>query len=150
MIIARRIADGIYAHFPIRFTEWIMIWPALGMGMALFFQTDMFTTSPSYETVGRWADEGTWSTAVLICAIVRLLALIVNGTFRSFRYSPHLRLLASVVGMLFWSQFTVGFLSAALFGAGAWSGVVAYSTMLIMEFANFYRSQVDCLRAKRH
>lgn len=148
MIVVRRITDGIYAHFPIRFTEWIMAWPSIGMGLALTLQDDMFQTSPSYATVANWADESVWAMMVLICASVRLLALIVNGTFRSFRYSPHVRLTASLVGMLFWSQFAIGFLSAAIYGQGALSAVVAYSTLLVMEFANFYRSLVDVLRTK--
>lgn len=150
MIIVRRITDGISAHFPIRFTEWIMVWPTVFMGIALWLQADMFETAPSYHKVAQWADESTWATMVLICAVVRLLALVVNGTFHSFRYSPHFRLVASLVGMAFWSQFTVGFLNAAVFYGGSWSEVVAYSTMLVMEFANFYRSLVDALRVKRH
>lgn len=145
-IVLRRIRDGVVNHFPIRVSEWIMIYPTIGMGIALKTQPDMFNTSPSFASIASWADEITLAAIVLACAAIRLVALIVNGTFQGFGISPHLRLFAAVVGLIFWSQFTFGFLDAALFKGGAWSGVIAYSTLMIIEMTNAFRSWVDVLR----
>ena len=149
MIVVRRIHEGVLAHLPIRISEWLMAYPAACMGLALMMQPTMFATSPSFGAIERLGDEAFWTTLVLLCAVVRLIALTVNGTFENFKYSPHLRLAASAVGIAFWSQFTLGFLMSALFEHGAWSAVVAYSTFCLAELANIYRSWVDVTKARK-
>ncbi len=144
-----RITRGIAAHFPIRLTEWLMAWPALAMGAVLILQPDMFGTSPSFATIAKWGSEALWACVVLACALLRLVALTVNGTFARFPYSPHLRALASITGLAFWSQYGLGFLAAAIFGDGAWSAPVAYSTLALAELANLYRSGSDIGRASK-
>ncbi|OWJ69298.1 hypothetical protein CDV50_18765 [Haematobacter massiliensis] len=143
MIVVRRLREGIVAHFPIRFSEWLMLFPAVAMGIALRFQQDMFSLTPSFAAVARWGDETFWAVLLLGCGAMRLLALVVNGTFAGFRWSPHLRALASVAGALTWAQFAVGILSAAVFEGGTWSGVVMYSTMLLAEIVNLARASGD-------
>ena len=148
-MIIQQIRTGIRAHWHIRLSEWIMVYPAALMGAALLLQPAMFSTSPSFDTVAGWGPQARWSVFVLACAVVRLVALVVNGTFESFRYSPHLRLLASVAGIAFWSQFTLGFITSAWFDGGAWSGPIAYSTLCLCELANFYRSWKDIFAGMR-
>ena len=148
-MIVLRITRGIAAHFPVRLTEWAMLWPSLLMGLALVMQPTMFETSPSFVTLARWGDEIPWAVVVLSCSALRMTALTVNGTFESFRYSPHLRCVASIAGLAFWSQFCLGFLISAIFGDGAWSAPVAYSTLALLELANLYRSGSDIGRASK-
>ncbi|TFF20836.1 hypothetical protein E3C22_18280 [Jiella endophytica] len=142
-MIILRVYKGIADHFPMRFTEWVMMMPTFGMAAALHASPDMFAVSSSFGSLARWADEGTWGLIVLFCGVVRLAALTVNGTFKGFRFSPHLRFGASLVGIFFWSQWTLGFaLSWASLG-GAPSGIVAYGTFCAMELANLTRSGSD-------
>lgn len=149
MIVLRRITHGIYAHLPIRVTEWGMAWPALAMGLALKYQPDMFRTSPSFERLGAIATQETWAILVLICCLIRVVALTVNGTFAGFGYSPHMRLVASLAGLFFWSRYCLGFLDAALTNGGSWSAPAMYSTAVLFEVINSYRSWVDVLRGRR-
>lgn len=143
MIVVRSLGHGIRSHFQIRLTEWVMLYPAVFMAMALLLQPNMFETSKSYNVIAGWAQEGVWAIVVLLCAVIRLSALVVNGTFENFRFSPHLRLSAAVVSIIFWSQFTLGFLSAALFHGGAWSAPIIYSTVCLLELVNIYRTSAD-------
>lgn len=149
MLIVRRITRGVVDHLPIRVSEWVMVHPTLWMGTALMLQPDMFETSPSFAELARWADESVWSSIAILCAVVRFAALVVNGTFRGFTFSPHLRACASFAGVAFWSQFTLGFAAAAAHGEGAWSAVVAYSTLLLLELVNVHRSFADIGEAAR-
>lgn len=127
-----------------------MLFPAIGMGVALsVLQPDMFDTTPSFSTISRWGDESFWAFCVLVCATLRLVALVVNGTFDEFRYSPHMRLGASLVGILFWSQFTLGFISSWAAGLGSLSAVFAYSTFCLAELLNMTRSWSDIGRGSR-
>ena len=142
-MILLRTWHGIANHFPVRVSEWIMAYPALAMAAALRLQPDMFDLSPSFHALATWGDETSWSVVVLLCGTMRLVALTVNGTFHAFRYAPHLRILASVVCGLFWSQFCLGVMQAAVGGTGPWSGVVAYSTLALIELMNVYRGSAD-------
>jgi len=148
MIIVR-VASGIKAHWHIRATEWLMIYPAILFGVVLVYQPELFETSRSFEQVSRWASQETWAVGVLLCAAIRLFALTVNGTFKTFPYSPHLRLTATMFGIIFWSQYSLGLLAAALFNGGAWSGPVFLSTICLAELLNLYRSWSDIARGRK-
>lgn len=142
-MIFLRVKTGVTQHFHIRLSEWLMLVPSFGMWMAFTIQHDMFETSGSYMYLSSWGDEHVWASIFLIYGIVRASALVVNGTFELFPYSPHIRMLAAVFGALFWSQFSLGFLKAYLAGPGALSPVVAYTTLTIFELANVYRASKD-------
>lgn len=148
MIVIRRITHGMIDHFPQRVTEWGMAWPALGMGIALRMQPGMFQTSPSFSRLALVATQQTWALIVLLCCLARVIALVINGNFRTFPYTPHIRLAASLACLFFWSRYCLGFLDAALGHGGAWSGVIAYSTFVILELVNCYRSWLDVLRGR--
>lgn len=148
-MITLRLARGVASHFQIRLTEWLLLWPSAGMGVVLLWQKDLFEVSPSFSQLANWGDQYVWACVVLACAVVRVAALIVNGTFDSFRYSPHIRAGASLIAMFFWSQFCLGFLIAAMTGEGAWTAVPAYSTFILAELANLFRSGSDIGRLTR-
>lgn len=142
-MIIFRIYRGVADHFPVRVTEWVMLWPAIGMWAVFQVMPDMFTLSPSYSTLARWATEQTWSMVFSGCGLIRMAALTINGTFKGFAFSPHIRAVASVVGAAIWSQVSLGFLLAAVTGEGALSGVIGWSTMVLLEIMNTYRSWSD-------
>lgn len=148
-MIAVRVASGVKNHFHIRATEWGMLFPSVWMGVALIYQHNMFSTSPSFRILAGWAPEQIWALFVLVCALVRVIALVVNGTFQGFGISPHLRLMASIVGICFWSQYTLGFIVAATTGNGAWSAPIVYMTLCLFEILNITRSSADVFARKR-
>lgn len=148
-MIAVRVVGGMKSHFHIRATEWVMLYPTIWMGVAMIYQDRMFSTSPSFSVLSGWAGENIWALLVLICALLRLGALIVNGTFQGFGISPHLRLFASFAGTLFWSQFCLGLFVAAITSGGAWSAPIAYSTLILMEVLNITRSWSDVIARRR-
>lgn len=151
MIVLRRVAGGIRDHWDVRSSEWLMLYPAVGIGIALLAQPNMFASSPSFDTIARFnSDEGMWATLVLLCALLRLVALTVNGTFKSFPYSPHMRMAASLAGILFWSQWALGFVNSWLFDGGALTAVFAYSAFCLAELLNWSRSWADIGNKRRN
>jgi hypothetical protein len=138
-----KITTGIRQHFQIRLSEWLMVAPYFGLAWGMYVQPDMFDISASFIYLAQWADEATWGTLLFFCGIARLAALVVNGSFDRFKYSPHIRMAASLLGALFWSQFSLGFLQSYIAGIGAFSAVIAYGTFTVFELANFYRSSRD-------
>lgn len=143
MIVLRRVYDGVAGHFVIRASEWVMLWPAFGLWAVLHLDPDMFSTSPSFAVLADWADESTWALIIAGCGLARLFALTINGTFRGFVFSPHIRAAASLIGAAVWSQVSLGFLMAWLTAGGAPSGAIAWSTMVMLEIINTHRSWAD-------
>jgi hypothetical protein len=146
MALHIRIYRGIADHLVIRVSEWVMIWPTLGLWLALQIDNDMFSKSPSFDQLAAWATESQWSAIMGAAALCRLAALIINGTFKGFEFSPHIRLGASLVGLALWSQFCLGVLIAYLTKDGALSGVIAYSTLVLFELVNLGRSGFDVVK----
>lgn len=143
MIILRRVAGGVANHFKVRASEWVMLWPAFGLWATLIDDPQMFQTSPSYSVLASWFDETTWALLIAFSGVARLGALTVNGTFRGFVFSPHIRAGASLIGVAIWSQVSLGFLMAWLFAGGAASGFIGWSTMVLLEIINTHRSWID-------
>ncbi|WP_185982969.1 hypothetical protein [Aureimonas mangrovi] len=142
-MIVLRVYRGVADHFQIRLSEWMMLWPSFGLWLAFQVDPEMFSKSPSYAYLEAWATQNTWAAIVALAGLCRLMALTINGTFKGFAFSPHIRGFASLVGVVVWSQISLGFLVAYVSAGGAPSGVIAWSTMVILEFANTYRSFSD-------
>lgn len=142
MLILRMI-DGIQSHFKARMTEWIMAFPTGATAFGFMVQPDMFSKSPSYGGIASWATEYVWLWVFLFCFTIRMVALVVNGTFEAFRHSPHLRVLASVICFNAWGWFTGGFLNAYLNGRGAFLIVPACLTLCMIEGLNTFRATTD-------
>lgn len=138
-----KLASGVRQHLVVRLSEWLMLFPTAGMWAALKIQPDMFSVSPSFAQLASWSSENVWAAVIFVCGIARMAALIVNGTFDEFRYSPHVRMAAAITCALFWSQFSLGFLQAYLTEGGALSAVISYTAFCIFELANVYRSSRD-------
>ena len=143
MLIVRDIFHGIQSHFKARATEWIMAFPTSMVAFGLAIQPDMFSRSPSYNAVSSWASERTWMWVILFCFFVRMVALVVNGTFRSFKHSPHLRVSASFVCFNFWAWLSYGFFDAFFESHGAFFPAPAALTFCMIEGLNIYRATTD-------
>lgn len=139
-----RTAEGVRQHFSARWTEWLMLFPLLGIGATLYVQPDMFTRAPHYLKLHEWAEESSWEIVILVAAVFRLSALVINGTFRWFRFAPHFRLAASIVAGAIWAQFSLSALIVfGLTGTTSLGPVISYGTLAIVEFANVFRAARD-------
>lgn len=142
-MIILRVAGGIRQHFGIRVTEWIMAAPLAGWALGLSLDPHTFASSPSFAEIARWGDEWFWSQLCLLAAFARLTALVVNGTFRAFRFAPHLRAVASAMACVFWGQIALGVFVAWFYGTGAWTGIFAYGSFVLIELWNVFRARAD-------
>jgi hypothetical protein len=145
-VVLFRIYRGVKNHLPFRWTEWLMLWPAFGMWVALQLDPAMFTKSPSFTYLAHYATEATWATVLGFLGVLRLFALTVNGTFEGFAFSPHIRAFSALVGVLIWSRFSLGIFMAAVNSEGAASGVIAWSLPVMIELVNTYRAWSDVRR----
>lgn len=149
-MIVFRLVKGIREHFKVRLSEWLMAYPLVGMWLVFQHQPDLFEKHYAYHVLNSWAPESVWALLCIMCACCRVAALTLNGTFQGFRYTPHMRALASLAGVLFWSQYSLGFVMTALGGAVTWIPVVTYTTFCLAELSNVYRAIHDASVPKRY
>lgn len=142
-MIILRLANGVWAHAGVRFTEWLGAVPLMGFGLAMYFQPDTLLTTPSFAVMLSWAGAAIWAMSTLFVANCRLIALFINGTFRSFPYSPLIRFIASCFASFFWSLVFAGVYIAWSENGGSPTAPIAYGTLMILEFRNAYVSRVD-------
>lgn len=142
-MILLRLASGIRDHFPARASEWLSIYPAVLFGVALNAQPDLFSTAPAYGNVASWMSETGWARLFLICAVLRLAALTINGTFPVFPHTPLIRLCVAGLTAMAWGQFCIGFLLEFLVTGKAMLFSVLLSHLVLVEMLNVYRSSRD-------
>lgn len=113
-MIVVRVARGIREHFPARASEWgfagLLIW----LGWVFVSWPGIFDTSLSYGGLARLADELVWGTVCIVVGVLRLAALIVNGTFADTwygRWSPHVRGACAFLSCIVWFPIWAGFVA---------------------------------------
>ena len=140
MAVWMRVWPGIRSHLPTRWPDWMMGAAALAMAAALTAQPAMFDLAPHYGVIASYASEEGCAMIVLLAGICRVLGLGVNGTFESFRFSPHLRALAAFVGAVFWGLFTLGFVVSYLVAGTSLGPIVPWGVLALIETINAGRA----------
>lgn len=140
--IILRIGGGIADHFKLRVAEWFATLLLLQFGLIIIATPNVFSITPGFRVMAEWADQSVWGFGCLAVGGAHFAALTINGTFRGFRYSPHIRALACALACYLWLQITLGIY---LSGSGS-TGVGTYRLVLGLEFWNFVRA---CLDARR-
>jgi uncharacterized membrane protein len=141
-MIILRIAGGIRQHFGMRVTEWIMTAALFGWSTVLAGHPETFDRTQSFEVIAQYGSELTWANICMTVGFIRLFALVVNGTFREFKRSPHLRAGASVVSCVFWGQISLGVFLAS-FSGGSATDLIGYLTFMMIEMWNLFRAWAD-------
>ncbi|HCO90949.1 MAG TPA: hypothetical protein DIT40_08250 [Alphaproteobacteria bacterium] len=126
-----------------------MIYPAFMVGLALHFQPQLFDTSSAYGPAARWFEESTWALLFFVIVALRLVALIVNGTFAVFRWAPHIRLAVSILSAMAWSQLCFCFAILWIEDGRATFLTIMLSSAVLMEIINAFRASRDLAEGGR-
>jgi hypothetical protein len=128
-MVVFRVVRGVQRHFMYRLPEWAA---ALNMGLfavTLLKPAKTFSSSASYNVMASIADENTWGVAVGLVSAVRLIALLLNGTFPVFaRYSPLTRSVCAFLSAAAWCALAVSFYRANTAGT-AWGNYAVWMTL---------------------
>lgn len=149
-MIVVRVAKGITEHFPARASEWgfavLLIW----LGDLFLRSPGMFESSPNYDGLARLAsNEAVWGVVSIAVGLVRLAALVVNGTFANSwygRWSPYVRGICAFLSFGVWFPLFVGF-----YGAEKTVIVLGFvGCVLAIDAYNIRRVWTDAGRAHAH
>lgn len=130
IMIRGSLKNGAASHFVLRSPEWWLASALFGFGFQLAMPPDIFSTSSAYEVLASLASQKTWATLLLIISSLRILALILNGTFRlSRQWTPLVRSATAFVSAGAWFAVAGGL----YFGNPHAVGVPVYFSLVVAD-----------------
>jgi len=103
-----RVLIGATHHFNLRVSDWLMAMILTTFGGLLLANPAVFDPAHSFAVLSQMAPAQSWGLSCLAIGLTRLFALIVNGTFPAFRWSPHIRFTMAMLSCFVWFQLTLG------------------------------------------
>lgn len=125
-------------YTPSRALEWHCAWTAFAFAAILFSPGSTFSTSPSFQAFAEVMSETSWATLVLVIALVRFAALIVNGHYHR---TPILRALTAAAGAGLWAYMAILFYRPEAGALGTGCGV--YLVLAASDGFSAWRSGRD-------
>lgn len=105
-----RVFKGIQNHFSTRVMEWAFAVIMVNWGIRFLTSDSVLDLFPSFANMGFIMTEQNWGIFCLAVGALRLLSLVINGTFAGTlysKYSPHLRGISSALCAFFWCQIVI-------------------------------------------
>lgn len=129
-----RIVRGVTEHFRARAPEWALSIMMIIWGVIVYAPGDTFTT-PAWAVMQLIASERTWGVCALLIGGLRLIALIMNGTFWQTWYgrlSPHIRAVMAFLSCFVWLQISIGLAKSDAVS----TGLAIYPLLLALDLYN--------------
>ena len=146
-MIILRIAEGIRNHFPARASEWALAAGLSHWGRIVYNEPSIFNR-PGFSQMAEWAEPRTWGLAAMTVGGIRLIALVINGTFADTRYgqiSPHVRGATAFLSCFVWLQIYLGL----QISGDTTTGLGIYPYLLALDCYNTARAFGDAGEADR-
>jgi hypothetical protein len=111
LAFALRLVRGAAHNFAIRVSDWFAASVMLSFGMLLMLCGVTLGHDRTFGLLWQYAPPWVWGYVCLLIGVGRIAALVVNGTFPSFRWSPHIRMAMAAFSVFVWFQITLGVLA---------------------------------------
>lgn len=82
-------------------TEWVLAFGLLTWGISITILPDLFKSHDFYSGLSSIAPQWIWATGTIITAVIRLIALSLDGRWR---FSPHVRALTAALSNIMWGS----------------------------------------------
>jgi hypothetical protein len=108
-VIVAKLVSGVTDHFITRLPEWIWSIILLNFGVTLLGSSDTFEGNVNFSVMERMAGENTWGWFLTVIGGLRLLSLVINGTFKPLCvWTPHARALGATFSCFAWFLIALG------------------------------------------
>lgn len=141
MILAR-VARGVTEHFPARASEWALAGMMMIWGIIVLQPGDLFAKMPAYAYMHWIAPEQAWGMATISVGAVRLMALVINGTFLDTwwgKWSPWVRCILSFASCFLWFAISFGLIGSHVLS----TGLATYPFLFALDAWNCRRAAGD-------
>ena len=122
-----------------RAVEYMLAWLMIGWGVAVLLPGDILI-GPTSKYLLTIASEPAWGVMAITVGSLRLMALIING---SWRRSPLLRLFGAVCGLMWWIWQGGIYWSAVSQGAPPFPNLSIYPVFVFFEGYSCFRCGQD-------
>ena len=140
--LGHRFYVRIQHKFRQRLVEWAGAVQLMLLGWILMQPDDSFGASTSFIAMGELFNEDTWAVILLMIGIIRLIALIINGSMESV--TPWFRAIGAVFGFSCFAVITYSMLASKfLLGAPYTTGLAMYPVAASCEVAAMYLAFMD-------
>lgn len=140
----RVILHNASSHFELRASSWFMAWITLGVGITMAINPTMLTGSINaaiyFRHMTDLASQDVWRALFLLVGTSRAIALTINGSFPSFKWTPHIRFSMSALSVLLWSE-----VAYSVMGGMPTIGTVVYPFICLLEAHNAVQAFKDML-----
>lgn len=127
-VFTMQLVRGAAHNFAIRVSDWFAASVMLSFGMLLLTCDVRLGHDRTFALLWQYAPPWVWGCICLLIGVGRIAALVVNGTFPSFRWSPHIRMAMAAFSVFVWFQITLGL----LVGNGGTTVIVAFFPNLFL------------------
>lgn len=124
---------------PQRAVEYLLAWCIIGWSSSTFIFGGVMN-GPVYAAMLAIAPEGVWGSFGICFGGMRIVALIVNG---SWRRTPLFRFAGAAVGMMWWYTIFGLFLLDVRHGAQPFPMLCAYPVFVLFELLSCFRCGFD-------
>lgn len=147
-VMARQILHGVQSHFPARAGEWALAAMLIDWGCRLLRHDIIFDNAPAFRQMASIFAENTWGWIAVTVGFLRIVSLIVNGTFPHTwygRWSPHVRCAMSFLSVGCWSLIALGIAKSGINS----TGLSIYPYLAAFDIWNAYRASQDAAKMDR-
>ena len=144
-MVILRLAQGVTSHFRLRVGEWLCGAMLFAWGALVYAPAATFENSLAFDVMAQIGSEATWGSAVMTVGTLRLMALIINGTFAAFPYAAHARAVTAMLGCFVWLQVSLGFWESGV----ATTALAVYPFLLVFEIFNTASAWSDAVWLRR-
>ncbi|MEE8629708.1 MULTISPECIES: hypothetical protein [Methylobacterium] len=137
-----RVIPTVYT--PARDLEWLGAFMAFAFGTVLALPGNTFATGLHWQRFAAIMPEGAWAGLMISLAIVRMMALTINGRWRR---TPLLRAICAILGSAVWGYVAMLMYAPSL--GGIQTGVGVYTVAALADVWSAYRSGRDIPVAER-
>lgn len=138
------LVKGITNHFMMRVSDWALALILFNFGIVLLSNRNIFD-NPDYAGMYRVATKALWGTLCITVGIIRIAALTINGTYPSFRWSPHIRTVAAFMSCFAWLNICIGFYVAPTPTAA----LAVYPYLLLLDIYNTFLAASEAGKVER-
>jgi hypothetical protein len=129
-----KVLHGSTHNFALRVSDWTVACMLMVFGSILVGPQQTFQSTNAYAFLAQMASETAWGWLCILVATCRLAALIANGTFDNFRWSPHVRFLAALGTCFLWFQISLGMMLSPVWP----TGLAVYPFLFLLDLYNSF------------
>ena len=140
-----RVVRGSTHNFALRVGDWLLASTLASLGFILSQDPAAVDGNPAYDLMQRIAPTANFGFVCMAVGFVRLTALFINGTFRAFRFSPHVRFMMSMVSIFVWFQLALG----AALAPTVTIALAIYPNLCLFDFYNTFLAAAEAGAVER-